>query len=437
MSKKKVLIVSYYWPPAGGISVLRSLKIAKYLTRLGWQVTVYTVENAQYAIVDEANARHIPKEVKIIKQPIIEPFDFYKKITGRKKTDTLANVLNANDGKKGLLDKLSVWVRANVFIPDARALWVKPSVKYLTNYLKENPVDVIFSDGPPHTNTLIACEVSKATDTPWLMDWQDPWTQVDYYKLFPIGKRADRKHRRLEKMCLEQASVSTIVSPSWKRDLEKIGGKNVHVIPWGFDEEDYSTELLTQRLDTKFSITHIGLLGEDRIPYNLIDVLAEISFANKAFKGDLVIELFGTVDHQLISYIEEKGLRGNLLLKNQIPREQALSKIASSQLLLLLLNKADNAEGRIPGKLFEYLYVKRPILTLGLGESDVEKITSETKSGEYFRYSEVEALKRSILMRYELFNKEENAISPEYLEQYSIERLTYKISDLLKGIIEE
>ena len=97
--KKKVLIISYYWPPAGGISVLRSLKIAKYLTAFDWE-------------------------------PII-----YKKLTGRKKEDTLANVLNANDTKKGLFHQLSVWIRANFFIPDARAIWVNPSVKYLTNYL--------------------------------------------------------------------------------------------------------------------------------------------------------------------------------------------------------------------------------------------------------------------------------------------------------------
>lgn len=433
--KKRVLIVSYYWPPAGGISVLRSLKIAKYLDRLGWEVIVYTVENAQYPIIDLDNQRHVPNTIQVIRKPCLEPFEFYKKLTGRKKNDTLANVLNANDGKKGVVHKISVWVRANFFIPDARSLWVKPSVKYLVQYLKDNPVDAVFSDGPPHTNTLIAAKISQLTKTPWLMDWQDPWTQVDYYKMFPISKNSDMKHKSLEKLCINQASVSTIVSPSWKRDLESIGGKNVHVIPWGFDPEDYTQDVLKNELDDFFSITHIGLLGEDRIPYNLIDVLSEICDSNQDFKKDLKLELFGTVDHNLVSLIQDKGLSKNLITKNQIPRKEAISKIASSQILLLLLNRADNAEGRIPGKLFEYLYVKRPMVALGQGPSDVQGIVEDTKSGMYFTYDEKEYLMDWILQRYQLFKLGGNTIEGAELDKYSLVNLSEKISNLLESVI--
>jgi glycosyltransferase involved in cell wall biosynthesis len=431
MAAKKVLIVSYYWPPAGGISVLRSLKIAKYLLQFGWEPVIYTVEDAQYPIIDEDNLKHVPEGITILKKKALEPFDFYKKLTKRKKKDTLANVLNANDGNGGLLHKLSVWVRANFFIPDARALWVKPSVKYLTKYLKENPVDAIFSDGPPHTNTLIACRISKATNTPWLMDWQDPWTQVDYYKLFPITKWADKRHHKLEKECIDQASVITTVSPSWKIDLEKIGGKNVHVIPWGYDEadfRDFNTEL---SLDDYFSITHIGLLGEDRIPFNLIDVLSEMCNDNAQFKKDLKLELFGTVDFNLIDYAVKKGLKSCLVIKSQVPRKEALAKISSSQLLLLLLNKADNAKGRIPGKLFEYLYVKRPILTFGVGESDVENILKETQSGVYSSYDEKVKLKAEILSFYLLFEQKTNLLKPNNIDQYDMKVLVKKISEFL------
>jgi glycosyltransferase involved in cell wall biosynthesis len=434
MAVKKVLIVSYYWPPAGGISVLRSLKIAKYLLQFGWEPIIYTVEDAQYPIVDEDNLKHVPEGITILKKKIVEPFDFYKKLTRRKEKDTLANVLNANDGNGGVLHQLSVWVRANFFIPDARALWVKPSVKYLTNYLKENPVDAIFSDGPPHTNTLIACRVSQATNTPWLMDWQDPWTQVDYYNLFPITKWADKKHRRLEKECIHQASAITTVSPSWKVDLENIGGNNVHVIPWGYDDDDYKGVAQKISLDSCFSITHIGLLGEDRIPFNLLDVLSDLCNENHAFKRDLQLELFGTIDFNLISYAEQKGLKEHLVLKSQVPRKEALAKISSSQLLLLLLNKADNAKGRIPGKLFEYLYVKRPILTFGVGESDVESILNETESGMYFSYEESMGLKKEILHRYDLFNSGKNTVEHQQMEQYDIKVLTKRISELLTSI---
>jgi hypothetical protein len=154
--KKRVLFITYYWPPAGGIGVLRCLKIVKYIRDFGWEPVVYTAKDAQYSVIDQSNDSHVPPGIEILKHPIIEPFNFYKMITGRKKDAPLLNVLNANEGKTGLMHDFSVWVRSNFFIPDARSLWINPSVKFLLKYLKENPVDAIFTDGPPHTNTMIA-----------------------------------------------------------------------------------------------------------------------------------------------------------------------------------------------------------------------------------------------------------------------------------------
>jgi len=158
-------------------------------------------------------------------------------LTGRK--GAMINPIHVRDKEPGLIEKLLIWIRANYFIPDARALWIRPSVRKLIRYLKKNPVDAIFSDGPPHTNTVIALRIAKKTGIPWIADFQDPWTQVDYYKLFPIGKRADRKHHRLEQETFQTAKKITTVSPSWKDDLESIGAKDVGVIYYGYDEDDF------------------------------------------------------------------------------------------------------------------------------------------------------------------------------------------------------
>lgn len=274
--KKRVLIITYYWPPAGGISVLRSLKIAKYLRQFGWEPIIHTLENPDYPILDDSNNKHIPEGIEILKTPAFEPFTLFKKLTGRSKKDPLVNVLNTHDNKPGLLHNLSVWLRANYFIPDARSLWIKPSVKNILNYIDSNPVDAIFTDGPPHTNTRIATIIKQKTGIPWLMDFQDPWTQVDYYKLFPIGKKADVLHKKMEQEAFEEASLTTIVSPTWKQDLESIGARNVHVIPWGFDPEDYEGLSIQSKDSDKIVISHVGHLGSDRYLGGLIKALSEL-----------------------------------------------------------------------------------------------------------------------------------------------------------------
>lgn len=425
---KKVLIISYYWPPAGGISVLRSLKIAKYLTHFNWEPIIYTVENAQYPILEPNNEKHIPKGIKILKQPCFEPFDFYKKLTGRKKNDTLANVLNANDAKKGLLHKISVWIRANYFIPDARSLWVNPSVNFLTKYLIENPVDALFSDGPPHTNTLIAAKVSAATNTPWLMDWQDPWTEVDYYKMFPIGEKANNKHTKLEQFCLNQASKTTIVSPTWKKDIEKLGAKNVDVIYWGYDEDDY-TEFTTTNSD-EIIISHMGLMGTDRAPYGFIQALKNLSIDQTNIIQSLKVKFYGTVDQNIQNKIDSEGLQNHFEIKGQVPRADALQTMFDSTIQLLILNKADNAKGRVPGKLFENLRVNKPILCLGPTDSDVAKIINESNAGATFEHDDVLGIENFII---DVLAKQKK-YNVQNLEQYSIKKGTQKIAQYLDEI---
>ncbi|MEZ7924979.1 MAG: glycosyltransferase, partial [Flavobacteriales bacterium] len=231
---KRVLIISYYWPPAGGISVIRPLKLAKYISEFGWDPIVCTAENPHFPFEDENAAKDIPKNLEVLKVPIVEPYEIYKKLTGQKQKSALADVIQ-NAPKRSFLHNLSVWIRGNFFIPDARCLWIKPVVNELTKYLKENPVDAIITTGPPHSVNRIGYLLNKKLQIPWLADFQDPWTQVDYYKHFKICKWAHRRHRKMENQIFDNADLITIVSNSWKTDLESIGASNVEVVPLGYD----------------------------------------------------------------------------------------------------------------------------------------------------------------------------------------------------------
>ena len=176
--------------PSGGVGVHRCLKFAKYLRDFGWEPVVYTAENAHYPYFDDTNFVHIPEGITILKQPIWDSYNMFKLASGRKPSSAMNNPVHVRD-KRTWVDNLAIWIRGNFFIPDARKFWIKPSVKYLSKWLKENHIDAILSDGPPHTNTVIACRLSKTFNIPWLADYQDP-EQVDYYKLLKLTRWAHK-----------------------------------------------------------------------------------------------------------------------------------------------------------------------------------------------------------------------------------------------------
>lgn len=429
---KKVLIISYYWPPSGGIGVHRCLKFAKYLQEFGWEPVVYAPLDAQYPYFDETNFQHVPENITVLRRKIFEPFDIFKKISGRKKTDQ-ANPVYVRDRKLSKVDNLSIWIRGNFFIPDARCFWVKPSVRFLKKYLKENPVDAIFTDGPPHTNTLIGCKLSQITGIPWLMDFQDPWTQVDYYGMLKIGKRADKIHHRLEQEAFATAKKTTIVSPTWKKDLESIGAKNVDVIVWGYDEDDFRHP--APAFDDDFSIIHAGQLGFDRRPDTFIKLLGDLKKEIPDFGKRLKLKFAGTVDYAIVEMIKNAGLEENYLPLGNISRPAAIELTEKAHVLLLPLNIADNAKGRIPGKLFENMRSKRPILCLGPTDSDVAGIITETNTGKAFGYDDYEGIKKYLLEIFEKYKSGTNIVDAKELEKYTVKNQTGLLAGFLDGIV--
>ncbi len=433
---KKVLIISYYWPPCGGIAVLRSLKFSKYLEDYGWKPIVLAPSHAHYPTIDESNNKDLRDDLEVLRVPIWEPYGIYKFLTGQKKDANVNNVFYTQDKKLGVAHDFSVWVRSNFFIPDARKMWIKPCVKFLSNYLIDNPVDAIFSDGPPHTNTRIATIISEKFGIPWLADFQDPWTQVDYYQLLKLTKWGDQKHRKMEQEAFANASKTTIVSDAWKTELEKIGAKNVSVIPWGFDPDDYP-ENLPDHHRSKFSITHTGIMGYDRNPESFLNALKELSAESESFAADLELRLLGQVDHSIMQLIESLGLSNSLNFPGQVSRNEALDSTTDSVILLLLLNQQENAMGRIPGKLFEYLAARRPIISLGPSTGDAANIITGAKAGSAFEYNDQVGIKLAIRNLYAKYKEGQldSAIESE-IDQYTSMQLTKRLAGYLDEIVD-
>ena len=428
---KRVLIITYHWPPSGGITVLRCLKIAKYLRDFGWEPIIFTAENAAYQYLDFSNEKDIPEGLEIHKVPITEPINAFKFFSGRKKDAPLQNITANSSRKKTIIDKLGMWVRGNFFIPDARFMWIKPSVAYLSDYLKNNPVDAIFTDGPPHTNTVIGMRLSQQFGIPWLADFQDPWTQVDYYSELYIGKRADKKHRVLEQEVFATAKQITIASPTWKADLESIGARNVDVLYYGYDEADFDGFQPVK--NEVFTIVHAGLLGSDRNPIGFFESLGKLIEQQPDLVAKIQIQLAGEVDYSVQKTIEENGLAQVTKYFGMISRQEVLKLYEASSLLLLPINKASNAKGRIPGKLFELLRTGKPIVVFGQEDGDVKHLVEEKRQGSSFEYMDNTSI--GIYLEKVLMNSEFENFDPSLsVEEFSNRRLTEKVAHLLNEI---
>jgi len=427
---KKVLIITYYWPPSGGAGVQRWLKFVKYLPQFGWEPIVYTVDNGEYPVIDNSLLDDISKNVTVLKTPIWEPYGFYKKLTGRKKEDKINSGFLSENKNPKFLEELSKWIRGNLFIPDARMFWIKPSVKYLINYLNKNPVDLIITSGPPHSTHLIGFRLKQTIEIPWVADFRDPWSNIDFYQELKLSKWADKKHRDLEKKVLTNSDLVLTIGENLKNELIKLGGKNIQIVENGYDEDDFNEEE-NINIDNEFTIAHIGSFTPSRNHIALWQSLKELTLENVEFKKQLKIKLIGKVDHSVYNSIRKFSLESHVLSLGYMSHNKVITEQKKSKVLLLMVNNTPNAKGIITGKIFEYIASGRPVLVIGPKDGDLSQIINNTKCGIVCNFNDVNDLKSALMNLFQ--NKLSFSADASY---YSRLNLTEKLSNLLNNVSE-
>lgn len=426
---KKVLIITYYWIPSGGAGVQRWIKFTKYLRDFGWEPIIYTPENPEYPSEDYSFEKDIPDNVQILKKRIWEPYNIYRNLFGKKGEKINAGFISENK-KKSWKEKLSVWIRGNFLIPDPRRFWIKPSVKFLEKFIGENQVDAIISTGPPHSMHLIGRRIKKAFPSiPWIVDFRDPWTKIDFYRELHLTLPADKRHQHLEKKVIQSADCVIVVSQGMLEDYRRLNPKRIELLTNGFDEDDLPKNQV--HLDKDYTLSHIGTLNEARNPSELWKVLRKICQSDEQFDKQLKIQLIGKTDYSVLEDIQNNGLEKNLIKIDYLSHNEAIAKQLSSQVLLLLINKTENAKGILTGKFFEYLAAQRPILAVGPADGDVAKILDETKAGFIADFEDEETLQKIILNYYLQFQKGNLQLSNRSIEKYSRKNLTCRLVEIL------
>ncbi|MFA5848660.1 MAG: glycosyltransferase [Bacteroidales bacterium] len=439
---KKVLIITYYWPPAGGSGVQRWLKFVKYLREFGWEPVVYTPLNPEFMAMDEGLLAEIPEGVTVIKRKILEPYSFYKLITGKKGQGIQPGLIGQQatgkgrevKGKRQWAEKISLFIRSNFFIPDPKCFWIAPSISFLKKYLKENPVDAIVSTGPPHSMHMIAMKVAGTLGIPWLADFRDPWTRMYNFKYMNNTRLVEAFHKKMEKNVVRRADAVVVVTNVMKKEYLELNPKRIEVITNGFDQSDFAGD--RESPEEKFTITYTGLFVKDRNPKVLWSLLGEKIKSDPVFADDLRIRIIGQTDETVWNDISYNGLDNNLIKMDYMPHSQVVKWQQSARVLLLAGGQEPEAKGILTGKFFEYLAARRPIIGFGPKGGDMDIALNESEAGAMFDYSDHKGAKEWINNQYEHYRRGEIPVMSGKIDRYSRRGLCKNIAELLDELIQ-
>lgn len=435
---KKVLILTYYWPPSGGAGVQRWLKFVKYLRSFGYEPVVYTALNGEYPVLDDSFFKDIPEGITVIKQPIWEPYQLYKKVIGQKKDQRVVSGFLQEDGKKSLGHRLSLWLRGNVFIPDARRFWIRPSIKYLNQWLKENKVDLIVSTGPPHSMHMIGLGLKKKTGIPWLADFRDPWVNIDFAGDLSMSNWAKNQNIKLERLVLQNADQVVVVSELMAEEFRSKTKRPVDVITNGYDPDDFEIPDNLLRHDHFFSIVHTGSLNDRRNHPELWESISRLRNDIPEFKELCRIRLIGKNDISVRRSIEINGLEDCTEWVDYMPHATIISEQKSASVLLLSINNYGAEENgffspkaTLTGKLFEYLAAQRPILMIGPEDGQAADVLSSNPIHRIVGFGQTESMYQALKSMFEQRKTLHSIVADE---RFSRKTLTGKMVKLFEKL---
>ena len=430
-NRKRILVITYYWPPSGGAGVQRWLKFTKYLPEFGWDPIVFTPENPDFDLKDESLFNDVSDQIEVLKFPIWEPYKLFKRLSGNKPIKQ-GQILES--GKRSIFKKMAVWIRGNLFVPDPRIFWVKPSVQYLESILQTNNIKHIITTGPPHSVHLIGKGLKlKNPSLTWVADFRDPWSQWDILKKMRISSFIWKRHLKLEESVLKMADSILATGPTAAQEFKDLGARRVHYITNGYDGDDERQSVKPVKGD-KFVVSHLGMLSEDRNPEVLWEVLENLCGQPNFFEA-FELHLTGILSPKVLDTIKEyPKVSNNLHLKESIPHAEVFKAYEESNLLVLLQTKAESATSQLPGKLFEYLSAKRPILALGARGNDISEILNSTKSGKSFGYDQSRELEQFISDEFSAWNTNRSNWEFVNIEKFERKNLTRELFTWLESI---
>lgn len=405
---KKVLIITYYWPPSGGVGVQRWLKFTKYLPDWGWEPIILTPSNPAFDLKDPSLVRDVRSETEVLKIPIWEPYGLVEKLSGKKGQENLNRGMALEGGKKGIFSRVFPWMRGNLFIPDPRVFWVRPATDFALRILESNKIEAIITTGPPHSVHLIGRKLRKKSGLPWIADFRDPWTKWEVLHRMQLSSMAMKIHQSLERKVLQTADLVLTATPGMQEDLDKLGARNSKTVLNGVDHEDLPEGYPDPAVPDKFRIVYVGLMNEKRNPPALWEALDELCAQSEEFCQALEISLTGSISPAIQqAFGTYSRLKDHCVIQGNVSHQEVFELYQNAAILLLLVEQEVASRIVIPAKLYEYMTAQKPVLYIGDPTNGAGEIIAKEKAGESFFHHDKEGIKAYV---WELFRqyKEDN-----------------------------
>lgn len=422
--QKRVLIITYYWPPSGGSGVQRWLKSAKYLPEAGWEPVIFTPENPDFDLKDESLLKEIPQQLEVMKFPIWEPYQLFSKVKGKSKSHP-GRLMEQKE--RGVLEKIAIWMRANLIVPDPRVFWVRPSVKFLTDLVKSGQFQAVITTGPPHSMHLIGRDLKRKTGIPWIADFRDPWSQWEFLDTLPMSSFVRRKHQKLEQSVLKEANAVLTISPTFQQDLEKLANRKIRLLTNGYDPADTPLGFSPNKKEAgKLHLVYSGIIDAIRNPIPLMDAMKS---EFEKFAKQIEWTFVGKVSEQVQNYVKaDSWLSARIQFAGYVSHQEVFGFYAKADALVLILTDTKNAQGNIPGKLFEYLATGIPVLALGDPNGDSAQILKDSGGGEVIAHTDSEGIKKRLRS---LLDSSSSETKSADLEKYSRRNLSFQLAKIL------
>ncbi|MBL7975139.1 MAG: hypothetical protein JNJ85_09510 [Candidatus Kapabacteria bacterium] len=409
---KNLLIVAYYFPPSGGPGVQRVLKNVQYLPQFGWNPIVLTVSNGTFPARDESLLAKIPPNITVVRTHIYEPYDLYRTFVGEQKNKAIDVSVLTKDGSGGIKKSIAEFIRATFFIPDARIGWMLSAVKEGKKLIKEHNISAIYSSSPPYTCSLIGRALKRSTGLPWIAGLRDPWTEfLTTPKRWFLPAMIDRhlEHSVLQEANYVECAWEGIITDARRKYPELPREKFLHV-PNGFDSADFPE--VPKQENQRFTITYSGSLYGLRNPYTLLQAL-ELAVKNNSIDvSKILFRIVGRVGDDVKQTLEQSIVRDSIEIIPYVPHGESIAYLMKSDMLLLIVDDAKESNEIVPGKVYEYIGVMKPVLALAPKQSAVAKLLRETNAGITIELGDVVGCVEEIVKSYALWNEKQPLYHP-------------------------
>ena len=438
---KKVLVISYYFPPSGGPGVQRVLKFIRHLPKFGWEPIVLTVtEQADFIIRDDSLMSEIPGNLNLKRTAIFEPYSFYRKLTGKGESAELdLNALNVSQGgKQKLGERISLFLREWLFIPDARVGWLPFAFFAGLAIIRKHKPLIIFSSGPPNTVHLIAYLLKKITNTPWVADFRDPWFKylVPERKYF-LPRKIDHWMARQVVTCCDQiVTVCKGVRRELEHDFRDWVTDKIEIITNGYSRENFYRIQTNDNLKTEFRLVYVGSIFVKYDMSSLITAINALWDEQNNFTNYFKFIICGRVDQNVRQAFEESKFASAIEYLGYRNYIEALEIMQSATVLLLYIMDSERGKNIPTSKLYEYLGAGKPILALSPKDSDAAEIINDVKAGIIASPANTEAIKSALAILFNDWQKDEliQAANSNKREKYEMKALTRRLADIFQKV---